>query len=92
MQETARLSQAKLLVATRTQAVAQDLDALVSRVTGTTLASPRYAGDEVNRLADKLERLEELESEVWVLMAAREGRSAQSRAHGQMERLDWPAA
>ena len=33
----------------------------------------------MNRLADKLERMEELESEVWVLTAAKEGRSAQSR-------------
>ena len=75
----ARLSQAKLLVATRTQAAARDLDALVTRVMGTAISAPKYVGDEVNRLADKLDKVEELESEVWVLTAAKEGRSAQSR-------------
>ena len=77
--KSARLSQAKLLVANRTQALSQDLATLMSRIMGSTSSSTGWAENEVGRLVDRLDKLEEIESEVWMLTAALDGRPAQRK-------------
>ena len=78
-QESRRIAQVKMLVAARTQAVSQDLVVLLDRVRASDQLPLTWVDEEVRQIQSRLEKLEEMESEVWMITLRLEGKSAQKR-------------
>ena len=63
-----------MLVAARTQAVSQDLVVLLERVRASASLPFNCIEEEVRQLQSRLEKLEEMESEVWMITWRVEGK------------------
>ena len=75
------------LVASRSKTFAQNLDAVLSRAREADNKSLRWVEEELRGAQHQLERIEDLESASWSLIARLEGKSAQTRRIEQMEGL-----
>ena len=81
------LSRLKMLVSARTQSLSQDLMAVLDRLRGSSGPRTGWADDELRQLLSQMEKLEELESNIWVKMALVEGTASQKK---RMDRWrDW---
>ena len=76
-----------MLVASRTQTLSQDLARILDRILAVARVPTKWAEEEVRQAQTRLEKLEELESEVWMLILRLEGRAAQRRRVERWE--DW---
>ena len=83
------LGRLKLLVATRTQKASQDLSRLLNRVREYTGTTTRWIDDELRHLQGLLDRLEEMESQIWMKTAAIRGKPAQQKRLSQWK--EWQA-
>ena len=73
------LSRLKLLVSARTQSLSQDLMAVLDRLRGSSGPRTDWADDELRQLVSQMEKLEELESTVWMKIALVEGAASQKK-------------
>ena len=81
------LSRLKMLVSARTQSLSQDLMAVLDRLRGSSGLRTDWADEELRQLVTQMEKLEELESNIWIKMALVEGAASQKK---RMDRWrDW---
>ena len=73
------LSRLKMLVSARTQSLSQDLMAVLDRLRGSSDVRTGWADGELRHLLDQMEKLEELESTIWMKMALVEGSASQKK-------------
>ena len=84
-----KLGRLKLLVATQTQKASQDLSRLLNRVREYSGTTTRWIDDELRHLQGLLDRLEEMESQIWMKTAAIRGKPAQQKRLSQWK--EWQA-
>ena len=87
--EERRLAQVKMLIAARTQAVSQDLVRLLEQVRSSDRLPLAWIDEETRQLQSRLEKVEEMESEVWILTLRADGKAAQKRRIDRWE--EWLA-